>query len=262
MLRVILLAAATLAQPVSPLAGPPVARDPGHRSLVKYDFNSRLRRPETSPEHAAVLLLDLPAAERAKADEILARRAALIDGFVAGNLFLLQELDTAGKAGGKLDQFVLLLRTLEKIRPVLEAGPLRDQVASVLPAPEAAKFRAMVNEYWSAAIREGLRDSRAAGKKEARWLIDLGERFKHLAEEIGRSYERQAASGTLFIDSFMADLNLTPEQARTINGLKFDMLERTGMHPGEKDQQQLVVGALAYLNVEQRTKVLKRISGK
>src|SRR5712675_1183736 len=105
MLSVILIAAATLAQPVSALSGPAVAPAPDHRSLVQYDFNSRLRRPETSPEHAAVLLLKLPATEQAKADEVFTRRAAMIDAFVAKNLFLLQELDTAGKAGNKFDQF-------------------------------------------------------------------------------------------------------------------------------------------------------------
>ncbi len=249
-------------QPQAPLAGPVAAPAPARVSLVEYDFNSRLRRPETSPEHAAVLLLKLPPVARAKADQIFARRAELIDEFVSKNLFLLQELDTAGKAGDKLDQFVLLMHTLEQLRPVLAPGSLRDQVAAVLPAPDAVRFKAVVNEYWSAAITEGLRDARAAGTKDARWQIDLGERFKHLSEEIVRSYERQAASGTLIIDYFMTGLELSPEQVRTITALKLDMLQRTGMRPTEKDQQQLAVGALAYLNVQQRTKVLKKLTGK
>ena len=116
--------------------------------------------------------------------------------------------------------------------------------------------------YWSAAVKEGLRDARAAGKKDARWQIDLGERFKHLAEEIVRSFERQVASGTIAVDYLMNGLDLTPEQVRTINDFKLDMLQRTGAKPSEKDQQQLVVGALAYLNEKQRAEVIKRLSGK
>jgi hypothetical protein len=257
----ILVIAGILAQPL-PLSGPIVPRAPERPTIVQYDFNSRIRRPETSPEHAAILLLNLPAPVQARADEVFARRAALIDGFVARNLLLLQELDTAGKAGDKLDQLVLILRALEEVRPILEAGPMRDQVAGVLPAPDAGRFRSMVGEYWSAVLAESLRDARAAGKRNARWQIDLGERFRHLGAEIAQSYERQVASGTLIIDYLMTGLDLTPEQVTTINGLKLDMLQRAGMRPAEKDQQQLAVGALAYLNPEQRAKVIKRLTGK
>ena len=156
----------------------------------------------------------------------------------------------------------VILRTLQKIRPVLEPGPMRDQVSRVLPGPDAARFRAIVDEYWAAVIKEGLRDARARGKKDARWQVDLGERLKHLGEEIARSYERQVASGTLFVDYFMSELHLSPEQTRIINDLKLDMLRQSGMRPGEKDQQRLVLGALAYLTADQRAKVIKRLTGK
>jgi hypothetical protein len=259
MILALIVGAVLAAQPLAgPVASPPVERI----SLVRYDFNSKLRRPEATPEEEAVGLMELPKEARARVDEVFARRAAGIDRFVSGNLFLLQELDTAGKAGDKWGQFVLVMRAVDELKPVLGAGQLRDQVARVLPAAEAGKFRALVDEYWAAAVRESVHEARAAGKKDARWQVELGERFRHLTEEIVRSYERQAASGTLFVDYFMANLDLSEEQVKVINGLKLEMLQRTNMRPSEKDQQQLAIGALAYLNERQRGVVLKRLTGK
>ena len=120
----------------------------------------------------------------------------------------------------------------------------------------------MVDEYWRAAVDEAAADGRAAGKKDPRWAVDLGERFKSLAEEIARSFARQETGGTLFVDYFMYDLALSDEQRRTINGLKLDMLERCGGKPGEEDQKRLAIGALAYLNQAQRAAVIRRLTGK
>ena len=262
-----LIAAACLAQPrvepppVAPLQGPVVSPRLDRPTLVHVDFNGRIRRPETSPEHAAVTLMRLPADLQAAADAVFARRADRLDHFVSENLLLLSQLDTAGKSGDKLDQLSLLFQGFQKLAPILEEGPLREQVAAALPQPEAARFRALVNEYWSAIIAEGVRDSAAAGKHEARWQIDLAQRFEHLGKEIERSFERQTASGTLFVDYFMSQLDLSPQQQATIEQLKLDMLSRTDFRPSEKDQQLLALGALAYLNQQQREIVIQRLKG-
>jgi hypothetical protein len=181
---------------------------------------------------------------------------------VAENLLMLGELDTAHKAGDKLGELALIVEGLRKLNPLLSEGQLRDQIAAALPRAEAETFRRIIGEYWKAIVDEGLRDSRAAGKKDVRWQIDLGQRVEHLGKEIERSYERQAASGTLIVDYFLADLELSDEQRATIKGLKVDMLQRSGFRPSEKDQQMLAVGALAYLNEKQRETVIKRITGK
>jgi hypothetical protein len=260
-----LVLAAILVQPVSPsapLAGPAATPRAERPTLVRRDFNQRLRRPETTPERAAINLLTLSPESLAAAESVLDRRAAAIDRFVTENLFLLQELDTASRAGDKLDFAIVLLRAVDALRPVLAQGTLRDQVAAALPPADSARFTAIFDEYWSAAVDETHRHSREAGKREARWAADLGERFKHLGEEITRSFERQLASGTVFVDYFLHGLDLTDDQRGVINGLKLDMLERTDFKPTEKDQQQLAVGALAYLSAAQRAIVIKRITGK
>jgi hypothetical protein len=249
------------AQP-GPLAGPAVGARATRTTLVSYDMNGRLRRPETTPEEAAAGLMGLTPALKSRVDEVLARRAGQIDRFVAENLLMLQELDTAGKAGDRFGQVRLVLLAYHRLKPVLEAGPMEDQVAAALPGSEAGRFRALVDEYWRAAVDEAAADGKAKGKRGPRWAVDLGERLRHLGEEIARSFARQQAAGTLFVDYFMYDLGLTDEQRRTINGLKLDMVERSGGKASEEDQKRLAIGAMAYLNEAQRAKVIARLTGK
>lgn len=264
MIQAFLLSAALFtgpAQPAQPLAGPEVVTRGPRQTLVSRDFNNRLRRPETTPEVAALELLDLPPAIRAAADEVVAARTAAIDRFVSENLLLLGEIDTASKAGRKLEAAALLLKAVQALAPALEGGPLAERIARALPPEHAAKYRAICDEYWNAAIDEALATARADGQVQTGWQAGLGERLRHFGEEIARSYERQAAAGTLFIDFLLAGLDLTPEQRGIIGDLKIDMLERTGMRPSEQDQGRLALGILAYLNPAQRRIVLDRIAG-
>src|SRR5438093_102916 len=108
MLAIVLSAALVLGQPgtPTPLAGPAVAPAEPRATLVSFDLNGRVRRLESSPEAAALALLKLPEGARAKAEAVIAERAAAIDRFVGENLLLLSQLDTATKAGGKIDAAV------------------------------------------------------------------------------------------------------------------------------------------------------------
>jgi hypothetical protein len=261
-----LMLAAAQPQPTSPpsapLAGPTVATHVTCATLVSYDMSGRLRRLDTAPEQAALALLDLPADARARADAVVAERAAAIDRFVSDNLLLLSQLDTATKAGNALDKTLTLLQAYGRVRPVLQGGPLRDRIIAALPPPHAERFRAVFDEYWTALVSDSLNENHAQGKHDQRWQVDLGERFNHLGQEVARSFERQSASGTIFVDYLLADLDLTPDQRQIVQTLKMDMLERTNLRPTEEDQKRLGLGILSYLNERQRIAVLKRITGR
>jgi hypothetical protein len=246
--------------PDPPLAGPAVAPRHDRPTLVERDFSNRLRRPQSTPEEAALSLFTLDAVTKARIDAILAARAAAMDRFVSGNLLLLGELDTAGKAGDTLDQLATLAELVRRLRPVLDNGPLEARIAAALPPDAAPRFRALLAEYWRAVIKEGVAESRTRGKNDPRWAVHLGERLRHLGEEIARSYERQAAAGTIGLDYLLSDLDLSDEQRATMLSLKIDFLERTDFKPTEKQQQLFIAGALGYLNHEQRAKVLAKIA--
>jgi len=242
------------------LAGPALPERVQRVTLVERDFNNRLRRPQTSPSEAALGLLSLDASVKARVDAIIGARAAAMDRFVSGNLLLLGQLDSAGKAGDKVDQLVTIVELVDRLRPVLDDGALDAQIAAALPPEPAARFHRLVAEYWRAVIAEGVAESRRIGKNDPRWAVYLGERIKHLGEEIGRSYQRQVSAGTLILDYLLSDLGLSDSQRATMLRLKVDFLQRTNFRPTEKQQQLFVAGAIGYLNESQRATVLKRIA--
>lgn len=259
-----LLALLLLAQPPAPapLSGPAIAPRVEKPTLVSYDMQNRLRPLESSPEHEAVRLLTLDAAAREAVESLFASRAARIDAFVVDHLLEFGQLDTASKAGAKLDATILLGRLLEKAWPLITEPLLRDRIAGVLPEAEAARFRALLAEYRRAWWKQARADARAKGDNPPSFAIAIAERAVELGTEVGRSYERQAAAGTLITDYLLAGVPLTDEQQQLVHDLKLDMLKRTNYKPTEKDQQTLVLGVLAHLPSAERAKVIKKIANR
>ncbi len=154
-------AAATFARPESIssppaniLAGPKVASDAAGATLVQRDETGKVRRLDVPPAEAALELLELDDASRAKAQEILDERAAAIDSIVRENLQLLARLANAGKAKEKSDQRQLYRELAEKAEPLRARGPLADELASVLPQEKAEQLRTYVGQYYEAIAAE------------------------------------------------------------------------------------------------------------
>ena len=242
-----------------PLSGPAV-QEKGRSGLVQHEMSGRVIRPEKTIEQAAAEKLDLTPAVRAKVEGILTERAAAIDRFVTENLLLLNQLQTVGAAGTVKEKVVLGLDLMTRIGEAIRGQSLKDAIAAVLPADRADTFKAMLREYWRALHAEGA--ALKLNDPPPPWAVYLGESLASLGREIARSFERQSASGTLFVDYLLSGLNLNEQQQQTIRELKLDLLQRTDMRPSEEDQKQLILGAAAYLTQEQRGKVLARVAGK
>jgi hypothetical protein len=242
-----------------PLSGPALAPRVERATLVSYDMQNRLRAVETTAEHEAVGLLQLEGPAREAAERVLAARAARVDAFVAEHLFEFGQLDTAGKAGAKLDAAILLGRLMEAGWGLMTERPVREQVAEALPAPEAERFRGLIGEWRRAWWKQAYADARGKGERPPVWAVALAERGAELGQELGKSYERQASMGTLIADYLLAAVALTEEQRRMVSERKLEMLRRTRFRPTEKDQGLLVLGILAHLPAGEREKVIDRI---
>jgi hypothetical protein len=241
------------------LAGPAVVAR-GSGALVEVDMSGRVQRPEKTIEQAAAAKLELSAEVRERVDRILVERAAGIDRFVTENLLLLNQAQTVGAAGTLLEKATLLLTGLERISPAVGGKSLETRIAEVLPEDRAQAFKAMLKDYWRALAAEG----KMLKPKDPPppWAVNLGESLASLGREIGKSFERQLASGTLFVDYLISGLNLTEQQQELFRTMKLELLEKTSMKPSEEDQKKLVLGVVAYLNEKQREKVIARIGGK
>lgn len=249
----------TTAPPSPALSGPPVAQAPVRVSLVERDFNGNVRRPETTPEEAALSLLNLPGNAKDKAGEILQRRAAVIDRFVAENLDLLNKLGTS--SGNKLEQFGLGMEAFQKLEKLWSGGPLWEQIKAALPDEPGKKFDALMREYWDALAEEGKKVPSDEGKKRGRFEVVTAERFQIFAKEIERSFTRQAESGMLFVTYLTADLNLTDSQKQRIRQMSLEFARKYGTKPAEEDLKFLYLDVVSILSPEQREKFMKKVQG-
>lgn len=249
------LVAFILMQP--PLSGPRVNKD-RDEGLVQYDVAGRVRRPEKPVEQLAAESLPLSPEDRWRVDSVIAERAAAIDGFVSKNLLFLSQVQTIQTAGSLRERVVFVFDGLRRLGEAIGGPSLRDRVQGALPPGEVPKYRALLKEYWKALEHEA-RTQKPADPPPP-WAVYLGESLASLGREIERSFQRQVGAGALFADYLVADLNLTPQQKETLNGLKLDMLQRTGMKATERDQQMMILSAAAYLTQPQRERLMEKIA--
>lgn len=254
----VLAAMLALAQPEAPLAGPAVKeRVPG---LVQHEMSGRVIRPVRSIEQTVVERMKLSPEVRERVERVLSERAAALDKFVVENLLLLNQLQTVQAAGSLRERIVVGVEAVQKLAEAIGGRSLREEIVKVLSEEDARAFKAAMREYWAALSEE----ARAMKPKDPppRWAVYLGEQAQALGREIAGSFERQSASGTLFLDYLVAGLELNESQREIIHELKLDLLEKTGMRPTEEDQKKLILSAAAYLNKDQRAKAIAKVAGK
>jgi hypothetical protein len=247
-----------LAVQPEPLAGPAV-KTHGRSGLVQHEMSGRVVRPEKTVEEAAADRLVLTPDVRERIDRVVAERAAAIDRFVTENLLLLNQLDTVGKAGSLRDKIVLGTEAITKLGAAIEGKRLKDDILAQLPVDQRATFHEMLREYWRALHEEG--KVVKPHDPPPPWAVSLGESLASLGREIARSFERQSAAGTVFVDYLLSGLNLSEAQKAVVRELKLDLMEKTGMKASEEDQGKLVLSVAAYLSQEQREIVLARVRG-
>lgn len=282
----------------SPLAGPTVSTPAVRLTLVEQDFPGKIRRLDVSPEEAAVRLLELPADVKAKVESVLNERVRKLDAFVAENLLLLNQLDTAGKAGDTLDQVTLLAEAVQKLAPVWSKGTIKSQLRAVLPDEARVEFDRLVNEYWDAIVSEHQKAPAAASatgndmmmspgeattagkpaakskagaktkakaaspKPKGRFAIVTEERLASFGKEIERAFERQTQSGDILASYIFQYVTVNAEQKARIRELCAEFAEKTKGNASEAQNQELFVKIAGALDLEQQKELAKLIQGR
>lgn len=246
----------------NPLGGPKIdAPTQATPSLVSSDFNGTVRRLETTPEEAAVALLNLTGSAKERVDALFAKRGKAIEEFVTGNLDLLTKLDTAGKTNNKRDQLMLGLEAFQKLNAVWKDGTLFDQVKSALPDNQRAEFERLVTDYWNALVEEGKNIPGENGKERGRFEIVAGERLQAFVGEIGRAFERGVKSGRLIAEFVLKDLNLTDAQKARVREIIDSEAAEAPLKEDDKRYEGLFLKILGILDEQQRTAIIKRFRG-
>lgn len=244
----------------SPLAGPRVGAKVTRITLVEFGIDGKVRRPDATPEEAAVGLLALPPEVAARVTKVVGERARIIERFVTENIDLLTIAGQVFATGKPNEQIMLGVSAAEKLMPLWERGPIRDEIAAVLPTETRVKFEAILDEYWNAVL-----DEHRKGKKwgEFSWFGTMAEeRLKIVGREIEKAFQRTEQSGGLVYAYVAKDLNLSPAQSRRIRALLSEFVEKGGDGAPKEVKDRIFGSVFAMLTPEQAKILMERFQGK
>lgn len=269
-----LLVSITLA-PLLGLAGPPAPPSPPPAdlrgpsvaepkpTLVDRDALGLIHRLDMPPAEAALALLGLDPDARARADAVLADRARVLDGIIQRNYDLLLELFSAGQAGDTPDAVRLAVVLAGRLAPLRARGTLDDELARVIPEPARARLRALVAEYRDAVAAEGAIDNGRVKPGASRLEALASESLRLWGEQIRRSFERQAADGSLFFEQVIRALALRPDQEARVRERLAKFAEEVDLNAASPDQtRRLVIDVAAWLDKDQLARLARLMQGR
>ena len=242
------------------LAGPDLV-DAGPRTLVVYEYGGGLQELDLPPAEAALELLDLDRATNERVAHVLAQRAMLAEQLIIDHFDLVSQGDSIKASGNKLEQGLFMLSVLRALQPLLERGPLEDELRPLLPPDRAAEFDTLLNEYWIAVGRSRVEATRREGGKLSLRKAVREARRDQIGKEVELAAKRALESERFAIEYLTRGLDLTAEQQTRIEKLVNDFVGRTMGDAGQSDKERLFVEVFAYLNEHQRQLLMERIKG-
>jgi hypothetical protein len=244
-----------------PLRGPQVRERPARRTLVERDLSGHLQRPDVPPEEAAIDLLGLDAEAKARVDQILAARAAILDQIVTDNIDLISRFANARQAGDRAEQFAALEELSKKLQPLNARGKLGDELRAALPPEKTRDYDNLVSEYRRAAVDADMAEAQARGERLTRLQANLRENLASLGLQIKRSYERTIAAKAADFEQLIGQLNLTPEQDSKIRGFVTQFVQDTKGRPTQEQRRSLFFRIMGELDRDQQKKLMAAYIG-
>lgn len=242
------------------LLGPSIRADT-RPSIVEWRYDGTLRELETTPEEAAISLMEIDAETRARADAIFASRQAFFDGVLSRHLTVALEIDAAKKAEEKLTVARLTFELLAAFEPLRHEPVVAAQIEAILTPAEGELFRSMLCEYDDAFAL----DLRARAEREGREtnLVEVvatrtGTLF---GRELERSFKRMEVSGQIAFEYVLGQLDLTREQADRARKAASPYLGANPDGMTEKEYGLAFLAMGAYLNEAQRMKLAEILAG-
>lgn len=275
----------------NPLAGPSVGGDEaaGGATIVVRDFSGKIKRPDMRPEVAALEVLSLSDREREATRQVLAQRAATLDKLVRENIDLLLRAQAAREGDDRAEKQAVLKEITRAFAPLGEGGTLQAKLMAELEPANAAKFRAVLHEYWRARAREAapqrddkpptkqpaaqrhhgdepMRDAapdQASDANDVEALLTKRQRqalariaAETLGQEVRRSYENLAADGAARLDAVIEALALTDEQQTKVRAIVTEFAQESKLNPTRMQRLKLFLRVSRELTPEQRRKFI------
>lgn len=244
-------------------------------TIVQRGADGRLERVQAHPAEAAVMLLPMNDATRARVEDVIVARAAGFDAIVRENLLDIAALGAAAQAGQQ-EQVMASLRALgPKLAPLMRPGAFERELGDALSAPQRERLGAMVNEYLSAVAEEDAADAAAMAGQEAAPAAEPGrgrrgglgggagrgggafmgphaqEMRRVMGEEIKAAYGRVIGQRVKEFDGFLSDLALEPETEGRVRQIFMDVFTRNNGKENRADTMLALVQVNALLSPEE-----------
>lgn len=254
------VAAAQEQQETAALSGPSVSV--GHApTLVTYAYGGELKELELPPAEAALEFIELDEHEAERVADALARRADLIERIVIDNFDFLIQAETIGAAENKLAQAGFFLKAIHMFYPLIERGPIEDEIRPLLDAESLRTYDGILNEYWEALARTRIeaaedRVTRQRIKREVRKA-----RRDQYGKEIELAAQRAIESEGFAVGYLLRDMDLSEAQDARIQRMITDFVARNMGEASQEETEKLFAGIIAFLNEKQRKLLADRIKG-
>ncbi len=239
------------------LEGPAIGPDAQREgSIVRWGYEGRLVRLDTTPEQAALELLDLSPTVRERVNSILAERMAIFDQTVIESLDLISRFESAKALKNGKAMRETLGAFMGRLAPLVGRGPAVMELARAMPREQAMKFRALVNEYHKAVLADEKRLAERERRKFHPIEVALKARGDELGQEIERSIKRSAAMADAGFEMLLQSLDLDPEVEATIRSRTLEFVQKVNFNPTKEQEDSFMAQLFIDLDRESRVKIM------
>jgi hypothetical protein len=246
----------------SPLAGPTVSvRASDGPTIVERDAVGAVKLPEPTPEEAAIRVIDLEPAARARVERVLTRRSLVLDEFVLDNIDLLTRFGQAEASGNKVDQFILLDEAGRRLGPLWKQGKLADRLREALPESRRADFDRVLREFWAELVRDRQAKPNDQGQRRSAFEILIEARLQTLGQELQSAFQRAEKSGELVFRVLFKGIELTDDQRARARELIGAHVETYGDAAGDKENAALFFALQGMLTTDQKRLLVTNVKG-
>lgn len=266
------------------LGGPKVEEDAGRATIVERGFDGEMRTAQGPAELAALEKLDLDEGTRAAVQAALDERAAIVDGILSEHfeLFLkvrgaLQSMRSGGERRMDADARAAMTEFRQVIAPLTARGPLREEIARLLPDGARDQFEAMLREHDEAmmaqrraemgdrspdAMGQGSPEDRQGARRRGQRGGQGAERagaFRSYLGEFRDSYDRVIGQRKEDFDAFVKKLGLTPEQEGKLRDVTRKSASENGPNATPEQRREAIDSFLRSLPADERREVLRKL---
>lgn len=250
------------------LAGPTVAAV-STKTLVSTELRNSMRRLDRTPEEAALDALNLTMAERAGAEDVLARHQSWLDEWMRNDLEPLERFLEARNAAGSSEGPRLGAAVFEQMMVVPDTSvaadtasrhSLRDAIAQAVPESDRAEFLKLIHSYESAAVADEIAQARDRKQTLTPDAALVRIRNAAIANDLRRSFERQVSGRRVTSADVLEAIDPWHEQDANVKKPLEQLRDRVAV-PNGRDWYDATAKVLPSLSREQRTTLARMLFG-